>query len=374
MGRGAVFLRTSLLGRSGVKPLSWMGGTSLLAYSRGKLLTLELDSGLEQPLCNLPLGNIKRLLSHSRMASRLLRIEPRSAIVVGDAALVTWMGAVLLIDLRDGSLSVLSKPRVGFSSPLYFTPVSGLGFSAVWGDYGTNPNRAPVAIHGLDDNGDARVLYEFEPGVIRHVHGIVARKVGNGGYYVLTGDMEKSSGIYVASQDFSSVEPLAVGEQRFRAVRGFPVEDGLVYATDSASIENHIYRLNEDGGGAWSQLDDLGTLNGPCIYGGEIEGGFLFTTTIEPDESQSGVASYLSNQTGPGVLTPDATAVVVTGEGIIREVARVKDDGLPLKAFQYGSLQVPAGIAPGDDVWLYARSLAKMDGRAIKVPTGGENG
>mgnify|MGYP005767076115 FL=1 len=362
-------MRASSLGKPGVKPLCWTDKGVLLAYAHGELIAIE--EGQERALCKLPLGSVKRTLSHSRMASRALRIEPRAALVVGSIALVAWAGSVLLVDIHNGRLETLLRPRGGFSDPLYFTRAEGDDLLAVWGDYGTNPSRSSVTIWGLGSDGGIRSLFEFEPGRVRHVHGIISRMAGDGGYYVFTGDMEEKSGIYIASPDFSSMEPLAVGEQRFRAVRGFPIEDGLIYATDSASIENHAYRLHEDGRGSWSQLDDLGTLNGPCIYGGQVEGGYLFTTTIEPDESLQGISSLVSRSTGQGVFTPEATAVLVDVSGRMREVARIKSDGMPLKALQYGSLQVPSGTAHRNHVWVYSRSLKGVDGKAVRIGTEG---
>lgn len=365
-------MRNSSLGSPGVKPLCWADdGKTLLYYARGKLYLRE---GKEvRRLCSLPLNGSKKLLSCNRLASRIFRIEPRAALIVGEAALVAWMGSIDLVDLHDGKIESLLRSREGFSNPLYFTPVAGNKFLAVWGDYGTNPGRQSVAIWGLDVNLEIRVLYKFAPGTIRHIHGIVPRRMGGGGFYVFTGDMEKDSGIYVASEDFSNVQPLAVGEQRFRAVRGFPVEEGLIYATDSASIENHVYRLYEDGAGSWQRLDDLGVINGPCIYGGTISDGYLFTTTVEPDENRRGFASFLSCSIGPGVRTSEATAVFVSECATLSEVARIKGDGLPLKAFQYGSLQMPSGVAPSSDVWAYARSLKGVDGRAIRLSIGDGN-
>lgn len=363
-----LFLKASSFGRPGVKPLCWSDEENLIAYANGKIIVIKGDQ--EKDLCDLPLSKLKRKFSYSRVASRILRIEPRAALVVDNMVLVAWMGMILCIDLRDGSSKTLLAPRAGFSNPLYFTRAESDGLLAVWGDYGTNLDRFSVAIRGIGSDGVVRSLFEFEPGCIRHIHGIIPRKTGSGGYYVFTGDMEEESGIYIATSNFSNVRPLAVGEQRFRAVRGFAVEEGLLYATDSASIENHVYRLIEDGEGSWSRLDDLGILNGPCIYGGQVEDGYLFTTTVEPDESLQGVASLMSRSIGCGVLTPEATAVFVNSSGKMYEIARIESDGLPLKAFQYGSLQIPSGVLSREHIWAYACALKGVDGKAIQMKMG----
>lgn len=356
------------LGKPGLKPLCWLANGELLAYFHGELLLID-EGGRTRVICRLPLGFPKTMLSRSRIASRALRIEPRAALAIGNVALVTWKGSVVLVDLEGSGYKCIHRPKDGFSNPLYFTSCREEGILAAWGDYGTNPNRDPVCIYGIKDSGNVITLHKFPSGSVRHVHGIIPRLTNGGGYYVLTGDMERTSGIYTASSDFSSVEPLAIGEQRFRAVRGFSVENGIVYATDSASIENHIYRLRENADGSFRCLDDLGTINGPCIYGGCVKGGYLFTTTVEPDESLRGLASFASRSIGPGVLTPEATAVFVSETGDVREVARFASDGMPLKALQYGALQVPSGIASNTSAWVYARSLKGIDGKAIRVET-----
>lgn len=359
------------LGPAGEKPMCWIEDGSLLLYVHG---SLYIDfNGRRRKLCDLPLVWFKRFASHNRMVSRLLRIEPRAALSIGDSVLITWMGFVLRIDYSTGKVTAVAKPREGFSNPLYFSPGDGENNVAIWGDYGANHNRQAVFIYGLKSTGNVEVLHEFASGSIRHVHGIIPRKYGDGGYYIFTGDMEDSSGIYIAKRNFSTVKPFALGEQRFRAVRGYSVDNGLVYATDSASIENHIFYLQEKSDNAGYSIEDIGVLNGPCIYGGQVNGGFVFTTTVEPNESVRGLTSYLSTALGPGVRTPEATAVLFSKDGSVREVARFRCDGMPLKAFQYGSLQIPAGVAPAGQVWAFARSLKKLDGRAVKFDLGGKD-
>ena len=349
------------------KPLSWLNDAELLAYSQGDLLVCG-KSRIERTVCSLPIGGYKALFKKSRLVSRLLRIEPRAALVVGENVLVAWMGSVLLVSLESGAVREILKPREGFSNPLYFTSTNAQGdFLAYWGDYGTNSDRNEVNIYGLTTGGAAKIVYTFANGRIRHVHGIVGRRLG--GYYILTGDMEPDSGIYIASDDFSKVEPLAVGEQCYRGVRGFSVADGLVYATDSASIENHLYRLTEgssSGDGVFS-IEDLGVTNGPCIYGGPCGEGFVFTTTVEPDESQHGLASNLSTKLGPGVKTAEATAIFVDSECRPKEIARLKTDGKPLRLLQYGAIMLPSGAVPDAKSYAFARSLRNLDGKTIKM-------
>lgn len=148
---GRTLLRASTLGDEGVKPLCWDKDGSLLSYAHGSLFMINGDR--ERKLCDLPLSATKKLLSHSRMMSRALRIEPRAALLLGDVALVAWMGSVLLVDVLNGHFKTVLEPKNGFSCPLYFAHATGGGLLAIWGDYGTNSNRAAVALWGLSSDG-----------------------------------------------------------------------------------------------------------------------------------------------------------------------------------------------------------------------------
>lgn len=352
----------SLAGRL-LKPLAWDSRNRLLVYGGAKLYFAEKDALKE--ICSLPLGGPKRLLAKSRFATRALRIEPRAALCLDDIAIVTWMGSVLSINASTGEAIELMPSRSGFSAPLYFTKSIDSNALAYWGDYGRNENGDAVNVYALLPNNEVKVVYSFPSRAIRHIHGIIPR--GLGGYYVFTGDMEPSSGIYIANEDFSHVEALATGEQKYRAVRGFSLGRDLFYATDSASIKNHLFRLTECDSGTGYALTDLGVINGPCIYGCQCEGGFLFTTTVEPDESLRGLKKILSVSIGPGVLSNEATAVFVDSSGIAKEVKRIKTDGMPLALLQYGALIPPAGKNIGNEILVYARSLEGHDGKIVGI-------
>ena len=176
--------------------------------------------------------------------------------------------------------------------------------------------------------------------------------------------MEETAGIYIASGDFSIVEPLAVGDQRFRAVRGFDTPEGLVYATDSSIIKNHVYLLPDDDP---SSLRVLSETNGPCIYGTPCAAGYLFSTTVEPDERVRGLCSYFSTGIGPGVQTRETQILLVNRAAEVREILRLEKDIYPMKLMQYGSIQFPSGQESRSDVACFCRSLKGFDAIPVEM-------
>lgn len=344
----------------GAKPLAFLV-SGKLAFSLGERICVVDADGNWDVRAVLEKPSVVSRLCRDRLAARALRWEARCAVEVDGGLLVSWRGALLRCDLRTGDVSNVFTAREGFSTPLTIQCAEG-DVEAVWGDYGQNSERKPVGIYGITREGELRSLFEFPAGVVRHVHGFVPRLAG--GWYVFTGDMEETAGIYIASGDFSIVEPFAVGDQCFRAVRGYDTPEGLVYATDSSVIKNHVYLLPNDDP---SSLRVLADTNGPCIYGAPCEAGYLFSTTVEPDERVRGVSSYLSTKLGPGVLTRETQLLLVTNAAEVREVLRLKKDAYPMKLMQYGSVQFASGQESRSGVVGFCRSLSNLDAIPVEI-------
>ena len=344
----------------GTKPLAFLASGEL-AFSLGERVCVADTEGRWSVKVSLEEPSMKSHLCRNRLVARALRWEARCAVEVEGGLLVSWRGALLRCDLSTGDVRSVFSAREGFSTPLTIQRTNG-EIGAVWGDYGQNADKKPVGIYGITREGTLRTLFEFPAGTVRHVHGFTPRLAG--GWYIFTGDMEDLAGIYAASSDFSAVEPLAVGDQRFRAVRGYDTPEGLVYATDSSIIKNHVYLLpNEDP----SMLRVLAETNGPCIYGTPCEAGYLFSTTVEPDERVRGACSYLSTKLGPGVQTGETQLILVTKKAEVREILRLEKDIYPMKLMQYGSMQFASGQEHRHDVVGFCRSLRGLDATSVEM-------
>lgn len=344
----------------GAKPLTFLSSGEL-AFSVGEKVYTADAEGRFAMRGTLEPPSFNSLLCRGRLAARALRWEARCAVEVDGGLLVSWRGTLLRCDFRTGSAISVFSAREGFSTPLTIQRAEG-DVEAIWGDYGQNADKQPVGIYGFTREGEMRTLFEFPAGAVRHVHGFAPRLAG--GWYVFTGDMEEASGIYIADEAFTCVRPLAVGEQRFRAVRGYDTPEGLVYATDSSIVKNHVYLLpNEDP----SALCSLAETNGPCIYGAPCAVGYLFSTTVEPDERVRGARSYLSRKLGPGVQTDEAQLLLVTDEAEVREILRLEKDAYPMKLMQYGSIQLASGQERRRDLAGFCRSLKGLDATPVKM-------
>lgn len=280
---------------------------------------------------------IIRILAQIRLISRLLRLEPRCcAKIAADKYVICHLKKIWLLDINAKILKVLSASRSGFSTPLNLCSANE---HVYWGDYGSNTNHDNVNVYRLDQGLEISTIYSFPANTIRHIHNIIFDKDRNK-FWILTGDNETTSGIYLASEDWKEVKPIAIGDQLYRAVVGFPHSKGLLYATDSVEKDNYLCLLNLE----TKKVDKLFEMNGSCIYGGRSKDYDVFSTTVESPEG-GGIWSMFSRKLGSGIKNYQVKIISVKRSDLsIKEIASLTKDLWPMKLFQYGQATFPIGM------------------------------
>lgn len=303
-----------------------------------------------------------RVFCQFRLFVRLLRLEPRCVEMIDRETLVfCLLHKVWVLNLETGEMKILFEASDGFSDPLNFCKV---GNSVYWGDYGNNAERKEVGVYHVDSSLKVKCVYKFPHNSIRHVHNIVFDGESRQ-FWIMTGDNDKKAGIYRADCDFSRVEPINIGEQRYRAVVAFPYKDGIIYATDSVEDENHLYVCESDNDYVVRQLTPI---NGSCIYGTETKDYYVFSTTVEPPEGR-GIRALFSNKLGGGIKSRDVHLVTVAKRDLsdIRIVAKYRKDWLPMKLFQYGAVMFPSGQYRNEDLLISPVACKGVDGESIRI-------
>ena len=336
----------------GYKPLCFID-RKLYLYCKGFLYVLS--DGCPSKLFRVYPASWKE---GTRVSTRLFRCEPKYAVPLGtNSMLLVGHNQIMLVNPERKESSELARAREGFSDPLNICPATGQ-WSAIWGDYGSNAKHEAVYLYGLHQSGGVERIFSFAPGQVRHIHNIIPKRAG--GYYIFTGDQEDTAGIYEADSEFKRVTPVRTGKQQYRAVIGFDTDEGLLYATDAVNEQNAIYFLKRNG-----QLEQLALLNGSCIYGTSYHGRYYFSTTVEPDENEKGILSWISMTRGKGILSNEVQLVCLSDDFRAETVAGYQKDALPMKLMQYGSLQFPHGDS--DELWIYAVAVRQWDGTAIRI-------
>lgn len=309
----------------------------------------------------LAMPTLKRLVSsRSRAFARLLRVEPRTAAGVGEGVyLLSLPAGVIKVSANSGPKCVI-EVRPGFSATLNMEETP---FGIFWGDYGNNAGLDEVNIY-VYEQSRVKTVYSFPQGSIRHIHNIIYDKVRNG-FWILTGDNEPDAGIWFADVEFKCVKPIVTGQQRYRAVVGFPTEKGLIYATDAVEEDNFIYHLDITMGNP--EIEPISCINGSSIYGTELKDYFIFSTVVEPHEGR-GLMNLFSYELGAGIKSRDAHIIAVNKNSLDAKVIMTfKKDWLPMKLFQYGAVQFPKGQNTSNHLICNVVACKRFDGKSVEL-------
>lgn len=333
----------------------------VLYYRKGNLCVAHTDAP-DAVIQSHPLGTH---FSGIPLLERLTRSEPRCAVMLSeDVALISFSGAVLRYDISSNELITEHLYDKGMKNPLQFCiRTTADGEKVVYyGEYIWNQEKGPVAIFKREKNVWEKV-YNLPANSITHIHGIVYDPHRNC-FYILTGDADSESGIWVADEAFSAVKPLLTGKQAYRSCVAFPTENGLLYATDTPLEQNSIYALamNENGS---TVLEEKYMLPGSCIFGAAVGNSFYFSTTVEPDSTLPGWRYRLTSKLGAGILDRYSHVIKVDPDGSTNEIFKRKKDALPMWLFQFGNIQFPYNET--DKLLINLQSLKNRHGITLQL-------
>ena len=325
---------------------------------------MDLKSGKYEIIVRLPMSNIKRILCRFRLFERLLRLDARNGIMLSEAVfLFTFNGTLFRLDVDNKTLTEEKKFENGMNNPMGLTLIRntpGFDDCIVYGEYLKNEKRKnSISVFKRPlSAGEWEKVFEFKPGEIRHIHGI---KAIDGNVYLLTGDFGKEAGIWKCEDNFKSVSPMLVGQQKYRTVQMFGLEDGLIFASDSAIEANHIY-IEKNGEAA-----DLTLINGSCLSGAEGRENFYFSTTVEADESIRGFRSWFNRKRGAGILSNACQIVAVSKKDLsVKKILEYEKDRLPYKLFQYGHFGLYYSEST-DELLVFPVATKKHDGDLLSI-------
>ena len=262
--------------------------------------------------------------------------------------------------LKKSFESVFDIPRG--NRPLNITNVKNIdGFdnTLYFGEYFSNFKRDSVNIYKRLSDKSWKIVFTFPEGTIEHIHAIVPDKYRNC-LWILTGDFNSASGIWMANNNFNIVEPILLGSQKFRSCVAFPLPEGILYATDSQFEKNSI-RLMRNQNNEWVS-DFICDVNGPVIYGCKVKNNLFFSTSVEGDSHMKPFFSkYLDKTPGPGIQGKSSTIVGGNLEKGFKILNENKKDKLPFLLFQFGAITFPTGENQSDYLFSYNIALKNND-------------
>ena len=326
-------------------PLCFMPDGRLLCYRKGYIV--EMVDGKVVRRISIPITFKEIVLGCSKLATRFFRLGIRAVEVLDNDHIILSRGNMLYeLDLTKEVMSDGWFCGDGIR-PLQFTKVEDIdGFTdgIYFGGYLGNMDKKPVHVYRRIGVDQWEIVYTFPHGAINHVHNIVAdpyRKC----LWIFTGDFDESAAIWKVTEDFKKVECLACNEQKWRADIIYPLEEGLLYATDAPFADDYIYLLNPE----TMELREIFPIAGSNIYGCQWKNKFVFSTTVEGDGRNTPKMEFLfGRKRGAGIKDEYVHMYCGNLQNGFKEIYREKKDCMPYYTFQFGVFKFPYGINNGD--------------------------
>ena len=237
---------------------------------------------------------------------------------------------------------IASIPRFSGTRPMQRGACTGAGGSVYIADYLGNADRSlPVRVHRTQDLRHFDIAWQFDPGLVRHVHALIRSPNDNRRIWVLTGDRDSESCILYTDDEFASVHTFLAQGQQTRATDLIERHEQVIWGMDSPSTPPWIMSAPREDP---DSVRAVCRLPGPAYYLSQNEAGAVYVgTTVEPGVAVSDRCGHVLG------LRPD---------GAWREVSRRRKDAFP----QHGMFLLPSGVLPSDYFVHYQRALRPDEG------------
>lgn len=327
--------------------VEWVGAGEALV-SRGHDLYRMSDPTVPlQRIGAIPVPKWRAEAARSRLIARLMRFSFYNVVPLPDGRTFFSFDRQLGT-LRDGRAeSIKGMPRA--CRILRSACTLERDGTLMFGEYFANRERDSVHILSLAPGSDrVDVAHRFEPGEVRHVHGIFVDPYDRC-LWCVTGDVGDECRIMRSSDRFKTVETVGSGDESWRTVSLLFTRDAIVYGTDAEVERNFIYRIDRRTG----QRERLVEVDGPVYYSCAVGDDLFFGVTAELCPSQRGREAWLWHVSPAGQCQP---------------VASYEKDRWPPRYFLPGAFYFPAG--PGDmsgSSYVHTVALRGVDGCTFRL-------
>ncbi len=144
----------------------------------------------------------------------------------------------------------------------------------------------------------AELLYVFEAGEIRHVHGVYRDPYADA-LWCLTGDRPEECRILRTEDQFYTFDIVGRGDETWRAVSLLFTPEAIYYGSDAEFSLNHIYRIDRQTG----IRETVAEVDGPVYYSHAIGQDLFFAPTAELCPGQGSPVASLWHVVSPGTAT-----------------------------------------------------------------------
>ncbi|WP_138350700.1 hypothetical protein [Bacteroides eggerthii] len=342
--------------KNNITPLCFLPSGDLICYQYGKLIIIRDEKIITK--YEIIRSKKERYIGRINLFFRLFRLGVRVAETIDDKRVLLNVGNhIYEYDFLTKKLSEGYYIGKGIR-PLILTNVKNIkGFDdcICFGGYRDNMDKEPVHIYKRAGIDKWDIVHTFKSGEINHVHNIVADSYRDC-LWAFTGDFDEASAVWKITNNFKKVERVLCNNQKYRGCVIFPVNEGLLYATDAPFSQNYIYLMKED-----FSMETICQIDGSCIYGCQIGNKFAFSTTVEPDGRNNSILNLLiSRKRGEGIKDMYSHLYVGSAIAGFKEVYKEKKDIWPY-LFQFGVIRFPYGLNSTSKLYFQPVATNKHD-------------
>lgn len=293
----------------------------------------------------LPVGFVESALGVFRLSRRALRLDKCNVFVSGNFLILIRKHKVYSYSLDTNELKE-TLTLLNCKNILHQSMGQNTAGDLFFGEYGKNSERKPVNVYKSSDNGESwKVIYQFEAGEIRHIHGcyydLYEDKI-----WTLTGDFKGENIIMKSDADFKENEKIGDGSQTYRAVSIFFKPEKVHWIMDSPIEKSFHFELDRK----TNAIKQKELFPGPVWYIKELSDGYYLAAS--------------SVEIGEGVLDNYAQLFVSKDLETWTKVAKFKKDILPMRYFKWGVIGLADGTQSSEAFALFFEALNGVDGKA----------
>ena len=290
----------------------------------------------------------ENILLSMRLIRRALRYDKSNATfnLKKDGIIIIYRGKVYFYCLLNKRLKFIL--RLNNCRNVLHNGISVSKYGIFFGEYGSNVERSSVPIYGsYDDGRNWKKVYSFPKGSIKHIHGIYFDKYSNS-LFIPTGDFERECFIAkVPNADFSLLEIIGDGNQKYRCVSMFFKEDKIIWGMDSP-LETSFLQIFDR---KTKKITEGISLPGPVWYSKQFyNGSGVIQTSVEIGKGVKDNYSYL-------FFSKD----LINWESI----AKYKKDIYPMRYFKFGVMGFSEGRQNPSKFPIHAEGLKGIDGKSL---------
>ena len=218
----------------------YVNGNKII-FSIGNYLFEKVESSQDKKIIGYYKGNfLENLLSKFNITSDMLRLGFHSILPLNNGIIGIQKNNIIFKKNNELKFEKVFSNFNG-SRPLNILkcPDDNLFF----GEYFSNVQRTEVKVFKSSNIYDWKVAFTFKPGTIRHIHKLKYDNYRKG-IWILTGDLDKESGLWFTNDNFKTVNKVISFGQKSRAVDLLIFENYLIFPMDSPIQNNYIIKYN----------------------------------------------------------------------------------------------------------------------------------